>query len=57
MASEAYDPDCSCCWLGFSHTWDYHEAALGSLRASRQAVRERGVRVGGPGDSKNTGQR
>lgn len=19
-----YDPNCSCCWLGFSHTLDYH---------------------------------
>jgi len=23
--SGSYDPHCSCCWLGFGHTEDYHK--------------------------------
>lgn len=26
-----YDPRCPCCWLGFSHTVNYHTAAIGGV--------------------------
>lgn len=27
---KGYDPNCSCCWLGFGHTEDKHYKSIGS---------------------------
>jgi hypothetical protein len=31
-----YDADCSCCWLGFSHSRERHERSVAERRAARK---------------------